>query len=236
MQMSSIETKNISADVISLDITKPKRNINLFPDGYLKLVVGCMFSGKTTYIINECKKWQSIGKQVLMINYNLDIRYSNQDKIISHDQYSIDCVMIDKLTQKLTKQVELYDVILINEGQFFSELKLYVNHWCDELKKIVVVSGLDGDFTRSIFGEIIDLIPNCDDYVKLKAYCSTCKDGTCAIFTWKIKDRPIVSLILELINMCHYVENTTMMNVKKQYMIYQTIPYLIEHIEYETTI
>jgi thymidine kinase len=167
----------------------PGINKIAFPNGYLKIVTGCMFSGKTTYIIHECKKWQSIGKHVLMINYALDIRYGDQDKIISHDKYSIDCMMIDRFTPKLSKKIEDYDVILINEGQFFPNLRMNVQHWCDELKKIVVVSGLDGDFMRGKFGEIVELISDCDDHIKLKAYCSMCKDGTDAVFTWKIKDR-----------------------------------------------
>lgn len=176
-----------------------------FPNGYLKIVTGCMFSGKTTYIIRECKKWQSIGKHVLMINYALDRRYSDQDKIISHDKYSVDCMMIDKFTPKLSKKIEAYDVILINEGQFFSDLKINVHYWCDELKKIVVVSGLDGDFMRGKFGEILDLIPSCDDHIKLKAYCSMCKDGTDAIFTWKIKNRSLDCSVVVDIGIDKYV-------------------------------
>jgi thymidine kinase len=175
-----------------------KKNL-VFPDGYLKLVIGCMFSGKTSYIIRECKKWQSIGKNVLMINYALDTRYTNQNKVVSHDKYSIDCMMVDKFSSKLSKKIEMYDVILINEAQFFSDLRSYAKHWCDDLKKIVVVSGLDGDYLRGRFGEILDLIPDCDELIKLKAYCSFCKDGTDAIFTWKIKDNPTdVDVVIDI--------------------------------------
>lgn len=180
----------IQDDMSGPGIAVSRRKFLVFPNGYLKIVTGCMFSGKTTYIIRECKKWQSIGKHVLMINYALDRRYSDQDKVVSHDKYSVDCMMVDKFTPKLSKKIESYDVILINEGQFFPDLKVNVHHWCDELKKIVVVSGLDGDFMRGKFGEILDLIPDCDDHIKLKAYCSMCKDGTDAVFTWKVKDRP----------------------------------------------
>jgi thymidine kinase len=160
------------------------RNL-VFSDGYLKIVTGCMFSGKTTYIIRECKKWQSIGKTVLMINYDLDRRYTNLDKIVTHDKLSVDCMMISELNNDLNAIVEKYDVVIINEGQFFKNLKKYVLPWCDDMKKIVVVSGLDGDFLRQKFGEILELIPDCDEQIKLKAYCAICRDGTDAIFTWK---------------------------------------------------
>lgn len=179
--LNDMNSTDISSNMIS----------RIFPDGYLKIVIGCMFSGKTTYIIRECKKWQSIGKNVLIINYSLDRRYTNDDKLVSHDRYSTDCVMIDKITPELTKKIELYDVILINEGQFFKDLNQNVRRWCDDMKKIVVVSGLDGDYLRGKFGEILDLIPDCDELIKLKALCSLCRDGTDAPFTWKTKDNSI---------------------------------------------
>lgn len=189
--LEPIKNKTQSVDnAHNLGVSLARKHKVAFPNGYLKIVTGCMFSGKTSYIIRECKKWQSIGKQVLMINYALDRRYSDQDKVVSHDKYSIDCMMIDNFSPKLTEKIKVYDVILINEGQFFADLRVNVQHWCDEMKKIVVVSGLDGDFMRGKFGEILDLIPDCDDHIKLKAYCSMCKDGTDAVFTWKVKDRP----------------------------------------------
>ena len=163
--------------------------------GYLKIVIGCMFSGKTSYIIRECKKWQSIGKKVLMINYFQDRRYTDKDQIVSHDRISSDCIMIDKFTPDLDKKVETYDVVLINEGQFFENLAETVRKWVDGLNKTVVVSGLDGNYMRGKFGEILDLIPDSDDVVKLKAMCVLCKDGTEAVFTWKAVDNPEKAII-----------------------------------------
>lgn len=200
------EKKNVSELLSTIENTDNNRDIchekllsvtggrgNAYRDGYLKIVIGCMFSGKTTDIIRECQKWRSIYKRVLLINYALDRRYTDKDQVVSHDRLSIDCMMIDKFTPHLSKIVDTYDVILINEAQFFNGLAEYVKHWVDVLKKIVVVSGLDGDYMRNKFGEILDLIPCCDDLVKLKAYCSVCKDGTEAIFTWKTADNPITN-------------------------------------------
>ena len=164
----------------------------IYPHGYLKIVIGCMFSGKTTYIINECRKWQRLGKRALIINYALDKRYSDEDKVMSHDKIGIDCLMMENLTfDRLERSsVHTYDIVLINEGQFFPNLKDQVKYLVDDLKKIVVVSGLDGDFLRGRFGEILDLIPDCDELIKLKAYCPKCSNGTEAIFTWKTEDNP----------------------------------------------
>lgn len=186
---SNIDTDKYTNDCENkINLTKTGtiiKNVS-YSNGYLKIIIGCMFSGKTSYIINECNKWNSIDKNVLMINYSEDKRYSDKDMVINHDLYGIDCIMLDKLAN--LKDILDYDVILINEGQFFKDLKYHANYWSDVLKKIVIVSGLDGDYLRGKFGEIIDLIPDCDEIVKLTAYCSTCKDGTSAIFTWKIKN------------------------------------------------
>lgn len=165
---------------------EPNENVNsIHKNGYLKIVVGCMFSGKTSYIIRECKKWQSIGKNVLVINYSLDHRYSEKDMVICHDKYGIDCTMLQSFSDEFNKSILQYDVIIVNEGQFFPDLRKHVLFWCDQMKKIVVVSGLDGDFLRNRFGEILDIIPDSDEVIKLKAYCVSCNDGTDAIFSWK---------------------------------------------------
>ena len=52
--------------------------------------------------------------------------------------------------------------------------------------KRVYIAGLDGDFTRKKFGQILDLIPMCDKVTKLTALCSLCKDGTQGIFSMRL--------------------------------------------------
>lgn len=199
-------------DAISDNDKDNDENIDkiIHPNGYLKIIAGCMFSGKTTYIIGETKKWLSIGKKVLTINYHLDKRYSD-NKIVSHDNYGIDCMMLDEL-ESLQDNIKLYDVIIVNEAQFFSDLKKNVSKWVDIYKKIVVLSGLDGDFKRNKFGELLDLIPHCDEYHKIKAYCSICKNGTPALFSLKLTDsEKLIEIGTEqYMPVCrkHYVEYT----------------------------
>jgi thymidine kinase len=79
------------------------------------------------------------------------------------------------------------DVILINEGQFFSDLYETVQDMLNYEKK-VYVCGLDGDFERKKFGSILDLIPFCDKITKLTSLCSICRDGTAAIFSMRLTD------------------------------------------------
>jgi thymidine kinase len=77
------------------------------------------------------------------------------------------------------------DVILINEGQFFSDLYDVVLDMLSHNKK-VYICGLDGDFERKKFGQILDLIPLCDKVTKLTSLCSQCKDGTPGIFSMRL--------------------------------------------------
>jgi thymidine kinase len=74
---------------------------------------------------------------------------------------------------------------LINEGQFFDDLFEVVNDMINHGKQ-VYVCGLDGDFERKKFGQILDLIPLCDKVSKLTTLCAICKNGTLGIFTTRL--------------------------------------------------
>jgi len=157
--------------------------------GYLKVILGSMFSGKTTELIREYKRFTSCGYNCLFINHELDKRYNSNDKQTpTHDGNYIDSLNIgSKLFDSFKKEKDLseYDVIFINEGQFFEDIYEFVDYVVNEKKKRVYVCGLDGDFKRKKFGPILDIIPLCDDVVKLKALCKNCifKDG---LFTFRL--------------------------------------------------
>jgi thymidine kinase len=73
--------------------------------------------------------------------------------------------------------------IIIEEAQFFNDLKVFVLTAVEQFKKDVVVVGLDGDSNRKPFGQILELIPYCDSVQKLTAVCTKCENGVRAIFT-----------------------------------------------------
>ena len=79
------------------------------------------------------------------------------------------------------------NVILINEAQFFDDLHEVVVRML-ESQKIVYVCGLDGDFKQKKFGQILDIIPLCDNITKFKSLCAICKDGTPGIFSLRLSD------------------------------------------------
>ena len=83
------------------------------------------------------------------------------------------------------ERIDPFDVFFINEGQFFSDLKFYVDYLVNRKNKKVYVCGLDGDFRREKFGTLLDIIPICDDIIKLKALCIERKKSE-AIFTYRL--------------------------------------------------
>jgi thymidine kinase len=161
---------------------KMEKNIQ----GKLELIIGNMFSGKTSELIRRINREKSINKKILSVNFIKDNRYSS-NSIASHDNLKISCLKLEKL-EDLLKFQEGYDSFFIDEGQFFTDLYPIVKTLVDTHKKHVVVSGLDGDSNRNVFGDIIKLIPICDTVMKLKAYCNKCNNGTSGPFTKKIKN------------------------------------------------
>ena len=184
---------------------------------YLELIIGPMFSGKTSKLLEIYKQCIFCDIRVAVINYAEDTRY-HEEMLSTHDKVMIPCIQLTELpsidylkelveklatlneedanytilANKITNINKIFhaDVILINEGQFFSNLKEFVisileGNYKGRNKKIYI-SGLDGDFKREKFGQILDLIPLCDKVEKLSSLCSICKDGTPGIFTLRL--------------------------------------------------
>ena len=152
--------------------------------GQLSICCGCMFSGKTSWLMNQFKKYSYIGKTISVINFADDKRYHNSN-LSTHDKHMISCIQ-SHLLKDVYSQMEKTDVILINEGQFFQDLYDIVIELVEVKHKIVHIAALDGDFKRNMFGQILQLLPKCDDYLKLHALCAKCKDGTKASFSHRI--------------------------------------------------
>jgi thymidine kinase len=170
--------------------------------GYLELILGPMFSGKTSKLLEIYKQCVFCNIPVTIINHTIDKRY-HDTMLSSHDKIMAPCIQANKLADIWTNQgyiesgneSDLFankllvkaEVILINEGQFFPDLYDVVVDMLKNKKKIYIC-GLDGDFERKKFGSIIDLIPQCDKVTKLTSLCSLCKDGTNAIFSMRLTE------------------------------------------------
>jgi len=153
--------------------------------GYLELIVGPMFSGKTSRLVEEYRKCLFCNIAVAVINHSADTRYS-ETQLSTHDMVKIPCRMAPRLREVWSEEgVRSADVVLINEGQFFDDLAEVVVEMVNAGKQ-VYVCGLDGDFQRKRFGQMLDLIPFCDKITKLTSLCSLCKNGTKGIFSLRL--------------------------------------------------
>lgn len=152
--------------------------------GALHLILGCMFSGKSTEVMNIINRNKSINKNILIITHTIDDRYHNKLEIVTHDQQRTNCVKMNYLG-KLEEEYNLkeYDIIIIEEGQFFENLANDIGYIVDKYDIDVYISALNGTYERDTWKEISKLIPDCDTITKKNAFCKQCGDGTPAIFT-----------------------------------------------------
>jgi thymidine kinase len=157
----------------------------------INLIIGPMFSGKSTELLRRLTIYAEMGFEVLYINSALDTR--------SEKEFSTHNPLIGTIHPKITKlktndimkvAIDDFFIIGIDEGQLISNLKQFVVNAVEEKGKIVIVAGLNGDFKREKFGEINDLLPLCDTIEKLNPFCKLCMDSakiiTHAIFTKRI--------------------------------------------------
>ncbi len=144
-----------------------------------------MFSGKTSYLINKYNYYKKNNKKILSIKPVIDDRYMN-NKIISHNKEYIDCTIINKLSDINNNDLLLYDILIIDEGQFFDDLKEIIIYLIDNYNLHIIICGLNSDYQKNKIGQILDLIPYCDNCIKLNSLCAKCNDGTKAPFTYRI--------------------------------------------------
>jgi thymidine kinase len=154
--------------------------------GYLELILGCMFSGKTTKLLEIYNMYKICEVECCVVNYDKDKRY-HEELLSTHDKKMIPCINVKNLREAVTDaNVAKYDVFLVNEGQFFMDVDEVVLDLVQTHGKKVYVCGLDGDYKQQTFGKLLNLIPHCDNYSKLHAICKKCKDGTRAAFSKRI--------------------------------------------------
>lgn len=225
----------------------------------LKLIVGCMFSGKSWASICMLAPYADTGAECLLINSTKETRTSasrpsgasmllhliqhNADEILTllkkeladSDTQSQASILIKEFTRlladstlqsspmpythspllqdlnplgrksaileklhvaKVTNLSEIdatrYSHLLVDEAAFYPDLVEVVIRWVDVDKKHVIVAGLDGDYKRQPFGDLLPLVPHCDSIVKLTGWCSPCLTKGLrvpSIFTQKIAGR-----------------------------------------------
>ena len=178
--------------------------------GSITLIIGCMFSGKSTEIMRLIKRYKVLKKKILIINHESDQRYAT-DSISTHDKIQIQCEMMEKLLPAMeSKEYIDSDVVVIEEAQFFTDLFDFATLSADKFNKTVIIAGLSGDFNRNPFGDIQRLIPHAENITKLSALCVMCGDGSPAHFSKRIdtsnRSQTLIGSTTEYIAVCrkHY--------------------------------
>ena len=148
--------------------------------GRIELIIGCMFAGKSTELLRRVRKHEITGKNVLNVKFSADQRYGQKCEVVTHDGLKRNATAVLQLSHlgDIWKQ---YDVIGIDEGQFFEDIVEFAE-MCANDGRIVVISALGGTFLRGPFKSILQLIPKCEKVKKLTAICKLCKKS--ASFTF----------------------------------------------------
>ena len=141
-------------------------------EGKIELILGPMFSGKSTRLIELMRKYVYKAKKTIMVKYYADQRYSQKSEVVTHDLIKYDSINC-KILRNSFDTFKEYDVIGIDEGQFFADLV----EVCEELAlmgKRVLIAALNGDFRMEPFPVIQRIIAKADKIKLLKAYCFNC--------------------------------------------------------------
>lgn len=135
-----------------------------------------MASGKSSELIRLGSLYNSVNLRVLYINSKKDTRsskdFSTHNSTLT--EIAFDSVKTDTL-EELKLTIENYDVLCIDEAQFFTDLVPFCLFAVEKSGKIVIVSSIDGDSNRKKFGDVFDLIPYADSVTKLSSICIGCR-------------------------------------------------------------
>lgn len=138
---------------------------------YLTLVKGPMWAGKSTELCNLYRQYKKKNTRILAMKHKKDTRYSSE-YICTHDGGKIPCITLDKL---VGIEVGDYDVILIDEAQWFSDLYEFISMNFNTNIRIHV-AGLSGDKNQHNFGQVNMISPYCSKETIKYAICDICGD------------------------------------------------------------
>ena len=161
--------------------------------GWIEVICGGMFSGKTEELIRRAKRAHIAGQNVVVVKPAIDKRYSDTE-VVSHNETALPSILVDTADQivLLTGNAK---VVCIDEAQFFdSRIVDVVNSLAND-KKRVIVAGLDMDFEGKPFGPMPYLLAVAEFVTKLHAVCS--ESGAMANFSQRVIDNTNTVLVGE---------------------------------------
>ena len=141
-------------------------------NGWVEVICGSMFSGKTEELIRRVKRTQFANQKMILFKPDIDNRYSDED-VVSHQGTAQPAVMV-KNSSEILDLVNDERVVAVDEAQFFDE---GITDVCETLALRgirVIVAGLDMDYLGNPFGQMPNLLAVADYITKLHAICMKC--------------------------------------------------------------
>lgn len=162
--------------------------------GWIEVITGSMFSGKTEELIRRLKRAQIANQEVEIFKPAVDNRY-DETKVVSHNANSIHSTTLHRSVELLSLVQEDTEVVGIDEAQFFDE---QLPDYCQELAlrgKRVIVAGLDMDFKGRPFGPMPAMLAVAEYITKVHAICPHC--GNLATHSYRLAEDPNTVLLGE---------------------------------------
>ncbi len=162
-----------------------EKSNNTERSGWVEVICGSMFSGKTEELIRRLKRARIAQQKVEIFKPVIDTRYHEED-VVSHDANSIRSTPVGSANQILLMAND-YDVVGIDEAQFFDDELAYVCNTLANNGVRVIVAGLDMDYLGKPFGPMPALMATAEYVTKVHAICPYC--GDLANYTHRTVDK-----------------------------------------------
>jgi len=144
------------------------------PKGWIEVVCGSMFSGKTEELIRRLNRARIANQKIEIFKPTIDTRY-HENEVVSHNENSIPSTPVNSSLNILLMSQDA-TVIGIDEAQFFDDELVYVCEKLAEQGKRVIVAGLDMDYLGKPFGPMPKLMAVAEYVTKIHAICVCCGD------------------------------------------------------------
>ncbi len=152
--------------------------------GWIEVICGGMFSGKTEELIRRARRAQIAGQLVLVIKPSVDNRYSSSE-VVSHNETTIPSLVVGSADEIIEKS-QNFRVVCIDEAQFFDNKLLHIVNELANNNKRVIIAGLDMDYEGKPFGPMPFLLAIAEFVTKLHAICT--KSGMLASYSQRVID------------------------------------------------
>ncbi len=154
-------------------------------EGWIEVITGPMFAGKTEELIRRIKRLAYAKKNIIVFKPDIDNRYA-EDLVVSHDKNQAESINIAHAEDILNYVKPETDVVAIDEVQFLDDEVVHIIDYLASQNKRIIVSGLDMDFKAEPFSIMPILMSKAEFVTKLSAVCLEC--GAPATRTQRIID------------------------------------------------